>query len=184
MRFRALVVGTVVVASAACTDVGRTPPQAAGATVADSADQVLFGVRTIITDRGVQRAELFADTALTYDDNTRTDLRVVRSTFFTATGVKNATLTARRGSYNVRLGDMEARGNVIVLSEDGRKLETPQLKFDPSRNEISSDSAFVLTEAERKTEGIGFTSDPAMTNIRIFRAAKVSGVNTKTATNK
>jgi LPS export ABC transporter protein LptC len=167
-------------AVAACTDPGKTPPTKAVATLSDSADQVLFGIRTILTDRGVERAELFADTALTFDDNTRTEMRRVRSTFYTQTGVKNATLTALKGTYNVRLGDMEARGNVVVLSEDGRKLETQQLKYDPAKNEISSDSAFVLTEPTRRVEGIGFTSDPGMKLMRVLKGSKVSGVNVKT----
>jgi len=72
---------------------------------------------------------------------------------------------------------MEARGNVIVLSEDGRRLETPQLRFDPGRNEISGDSAFVLTRPEDVVTGIGFITDPDLTRIRIIKA--FSGRTTK-----
>ena len=64
---------------------------------------------------------------------------------------------------------MEARGNVVVVSEDGRRLDTQQLRYDPARNEISSDSAFVLTEPTRRLEGIGFVSDPDMNNIRVHK---------------
>jgi len=98
-------------------------------------------------------------------------LRVVRTTFFTETGVKDATLTSREGTYNVRSGNMEARGNVVVISEDGRRLETPQLRFDPGRNEISGDSAFVLTRPEDVLTGVGFVTDPNLTRIRINSAA-------------
>jgi hypothetical protein len=72
---------------------------------------------------------------------------------------------------------MEARGNVVVISEDGRRLETPQLRYDPGRNEISGDSAFVLTRPEDILTGIGFVTDPDLTRIRINRAA--SGRTTK-----
>jgi LPS export ABC transporter protein LptC len=165
-----------LVGGAACQNQGATPPVAASV-APDTADQTLFGVRVVMSDRGVQRSLLQADTAFTYDDNTRFELRTVHSTFFTETGIKNATLTSRQGTYNVRSGNMEARGNVIVISEDGRRLETPQLRYDPGRNEISGDSAFVLTRPEDVLTGIGFVTDPDLTRIRINRGA--SGRTTK-----
>jgi LPS export ABC transporter protein LptC len=69
---------------------------------------------------------------------------------------------------------MEARGNVVVVSEDGRRLETQQLRYDPARNEISSDSAFVLTEPTQRVSGIGFRADPNLNNVNILRAASGS----------
>jgi LPS export ABC transporter protein LptC len=155
---------------AACQDPGATPPVNATAS-RDTADQTLFGVRLVMADHGVQRATMHADTGFTYEDNSRFELRVVTSTFFTETGIKDATLTSREGTYNVRSGNMEARGNVVVIAEDGRKLETPQLRFDPGRNEISGDSAFVLTRPEDVLTGIGFVTDPNLTRIRVLRAA-------------
>ena len=163
-------------AVAACQDTGATPPVTAR-TAVDTADQTLFGVRLVMAEGGVQRAGLQADTGFTYEDNSRFELRVVRTTFYTETGVKNATLTSRQGTYNVRTGNMEARGNVIVISEDGRRLETPQLRYDPGRNEISGDSVFVLTRPEDVLEGIGFLTDPNLT--RIIVKANAHGRTTK-----
>ena len=160
-----------VVGAAACQDTGATPPVAARVTP-DTADQTLFGVRLVLADHGVQRALMNSDTAFTYEDNSRFELRTVRTTFYTETGVKDATLTSREGTYNVRSGNMEARGNVVVIAEDGRRLETPQLRYDPGRNEISGDSAFVLTRPEDVTEGIGFVTDPNLTRIRVFKGFK------------
>jgi LPS export ABC transporter protein LptC len=160
-----------MIAASACQDTGATPPVVARA-APDTADQTMFGVRLVLADRGVQRAQLQADTAFTYEDNSRTELRMVRSTFFTETGVRNGTLTSRQGTYNVRAGTMEARGNVVVVSEDGRRLETPQLRYDPGRNEISSDSAFVMTDPQQRVAGIGFIADPNLNNVRVIKAAK------------
>jgi len=172
----ALWIVLALVGGAACQNQGATPPVAA-LVKPDTADQTLFGVRVVMSDHGVQRSLLQSDTAFTYDDNTRFELRTVRSTFYTETGVKNATLTSRQGTYNVRSGNMEARGNVIVISEDGRRLETPQLRYDPGRNEISGDSAFVLTRPEDVVSGIGFVTDPDLTRIRCMRGC--SGRTTK-----
>ena len=166
-----LVVGATV--AGACQDPGATPPVNLGG-VRDTADQTMFGVRLMLADRGIQRAQMEADTAFTYEDNTKTELRNVRTLFFTETGLKNGTLTSREGTYGVRTGTMEARGNVVVVSEDGRRLETQQLRYDPARNEIASDSAFVLTEPTQRVSGIGFRADPNLNNVHILSAASGS----------
>lgn len=146
------------------------------ASLPDSADQMLFGVTTYLTDGGVRRAELKSDTALMYDQNTRAELRKVNTIFYTVQGTQNATLTAKAGTYNMRLGTMEARGDVLVNSVEGRKLSTPQLRYDPGRNEVSSDSAFRLTLPDgRVLQGIGFISDPDLNSIRILKNVKASG---------
>jgi LPS export ABC transporter protein LptC len=88
-------------------------------------------------------------------------------------------LTADQGAHSSRLGTMEARGNVVVVSKDGEELKSPHLRYDPTRNEISSDSAFTLTQGERVTKGIGFVSNPDMTNMRILAGAQVTGTQVK-----
>lgn len=155
-------------AMAACAE-KKALPTARGSALADSADQVMYGVRTTLTSGGVSRAQLHADTAYFFDENTRAELENVQTTFFTTTGVRDAVLTSRRGTYNTRLATMVARKNVVVVSEDGRRLETPELIYNQGKNEISSDSAFVLTEPNRRLEGIGFRSDPNMNNIQILK---------------
>jgi LPS export ABC transporter protein LptC len=172
---RRLLLMITSVALGACQQ-ASTPPVAKGRVVPDSADQVMFGVRFFMTDGGLRRAELLADTAYFYDENTRAEMQKVNTTFYKNSGEKDAVLTAKSGTYNVRLGNMEARGNVVVVSTDGRKLETPHLRYDPNRNEIASDSAFVINEAGgRVTEGIGFIGDPDLNNVRVLRSTKSRG---------
>lgn len=169
-----LVPAVAALLATACRD-AQSPPVADASLLPDSAEQMMFGAYLTLTHDGVRRADVRADTALTYEDNARTELRVVRTVFYTTEGEQNAVLTSDQGTHHLRLGWMEARGHVVVVSQDGRTLETPHLRFDPQRNEISSDSAFTLTEKERVTQGIGFVSNPEMTNMRILRAAQVSG---------
>lgn len=152
-----------------CNGSSKTPPVSGQSALADSADQVMYGARFNLTDQGVLHAQLVADTAYFFDDNTRVELMHVNSTFFTSVGVKNAVLTSRRGTYHTGTGMMVARGDVLVNSEDGRRLRSEELKYDQSRNEISSDSAFSLTEPDRRLEGIGFRSDPNLQNVHVLK---------------
>lgn len=147
----------------------RKPPVARQSTLADSADQVMFGATFNLTDKGLLRAELAADRAYFFDENTRVELEPVHMTFFTNTGAKNAVLTAKRGTYNTRASSMVARGDVVVVSEDGRRLTSPELRYEQVANQISSDSAFVLTEPGRRLEGIGFRADPNLQNIHVLK---------------
>jgi LPS export ABC transporter protein LptC len=175
---RSVLVAACVAAAAlgasSCKREGAEPTVGAAPSPADSADQTLYHVRTLLTDAGLMRAELLADTAYAFEEATRFEMRGVTTTFFTKVGARDAVLTSRQGTYNTRLGNMEARGNVVVVSEDGRRLTTPQLRYDQSKNEIASDSAFVATDPQRRLEGIGFRSDPNMINVRCLNACRGS----------
>jgi LPS export ABC transporter protein LptC len=175
------VLGFLFVLIASACDSKTEPPVATHSPLADSADQVIYGMTTNVSDKGLSRAQLKADSAYFFEDNTRVELENVHTTFFTAMGARDAVLTSRRGTYNTRTGNMIARTNVVVVSEDGRRLTTAELIFNPQRNEIASDSAFVMTEPNRRLEGIGFRSDPNMNNIQILKGASgfAKGVSTQ-----
>lgn len=146
-------------------------------TTADSADQVMFKMLTILTDRGVQRAELQADTGYFFDENTRAELRMVTTVFFNKDGARDGVLTARRGTYNTRANVMEARQNVVIVGSDGRKLTSPMVRFEQFRNLIVSDSPFVLLEGERRLEGVGFESDPQMLSVKVRKLSRGTGAS-------
>lgn len=168
-RLRVACLVLVLASLAACANDKKSPPVSARSSLADSAGQVMYGARFNLTDGGVLRAQLTADTAYFFDDNTRVELRPVNTTFFTTTGTKSAVLTSRRGTYRTNTGQMVARGDVDVISTDGRRLRSEELAYDQTRNEISSDSAFVLTEPSRRLEGVGFRSDPNLQNVHILK---------------
>ena len=178
-----LVIGILAISSAGACSSKKQPPVATKSPLADSADQVMYGARFNLTDKGLQRAQLQADTAYFFEDNTRIELEPVHTIFFTATGAKDAVLTSQRGTYNSRTTNMVARKNVVVVSEDGRRLTTPELIYNQQLNQISSDSAFVMTEPNRRLEGIGFRSDPNMKNIQILKGASgmARGISTELA---
>ena len=171
----AAIAGVALVA-AGCSERATPPVASESNALVDSADQVMFGIQTILTDRGVRQAVLRADTGFFFDEGTRVELRGVHLTFYTPEGVENAVLTSREGTFNTRLSQTEARGNVVVISEaQRRRLTTEQLRYDQNANQISSDSAFVLTEPANRMEGVGFTSDPEMRRIRVLRVRSGSG---------
>lgn len=161
----------------ACSDVGRPAGSATTeGTLLDSADQVAFGFRTAITDRGILRAEVFADTALFLEQGTRVSLRRVNADFYGATGAKEATMVGHLANYDTRNQMLEGWGDVVITSVDGRVLRTPQIRYNRSLNQITSDSAFVLTEpGQREVRGVGFRTDPNLTFINVQRLDRGRG---------
>lgn len=172
----------LVLLAAACDD-KREPPVLTRAGMADSADQVMYGASFNMTERGVIRAELQADTAYFFDDNTRIELDDVNTIFYTTSGMKDAVLTSNHGRYSTRMGNMTAYGNVVVNTEAGRSIVTPELHYNQAANQFSSDSHFVMTEPGRRLEGIGFRSDPGLNNVQVLRSASgaVTGQGGSTA---
>ena len=175
MRQRVWLAAAALFVAVACRKQGAKPPVKHGFTMADSAEQVMLGVRMLLTDRGVQRGELFADTGYVFDDQTRFELRKVRATFNTSTGTKDGVLSADRGTYNQREAKLEGFGNVVIVTTEGKRLTSPHMRFMQAANEVSSDSAFTLVEPGRNVSGIGFRADPQLTRIQILRNLGAQG---------
>jgi LPS export ABC transporter protein LptC len=132
----------------------------------DSADQVLIGMSHYVTDDGVLRARVRADTAFFFSGTQRAELRNVHVTFYDATGKPTSTLTSHEGTHQWRTGDMQARGNVVVVRDkDGGTMRTEVMDYSQMRNEVSSDKDFVFDGPDRHIEGRGFTSDPEFKKI-------------------
>jgi LPS export ABC transporter protein LptC len=158
---------------AAACDTGIKPT----ATIAapDSADQVLDSMSHYMTEAGVQRAHVRADKAYFYSPSQTAELRTVHITFYDPRGAETSTLTSGEGTYHWRGGDMEARGNVVVVRTDGARLRTEVLRYSQARNQVSSDKPFVFDEPTRHIEGEGFTSDPAFKVVTAIRPKGTGG---------
>ena len=135
-------------------------------TAADTADQVLINMSHYITGDGVVRARVRADTAYFYQVSQTAELRNVHITFYDKDGRESSTMTAREGTYHWASGDMEGRGNCVVVGAgDGRTLRSEVMRYHQSNNQVSSDKAFVFNGPGRHVEGDGFTSDPEFRNV-------------------
>jgi LPS export ABC transporter protein LptC len=173
LRGRVTVTGTLVVAgcvfagATACRETKQPPVGVIGP--ADTAEQVGFGVRILLTPNGIQRGELVGDTMFIFNDQTKFDFRNARVKFNTELGVPNGTMRADRGIYDTRTQILEGFGNVVVTTTDGKQLKSPHLKFNQLANEVSSDTSFVLSAGPRVQRGIGFRADPNLNHFNCLR---------------
>ena len=154
--------GLLLAAVWGCSGPDR-PPTALAA--ADTADQVLFGLNHQLTIDGLLRTRVQADTADFFQTSQTALLRRMKVTFYSPEGRETSTLTADGGTYAWRSGDMEARGHVLAVTPDHRRLTTSILRFRRKDQSIVGPEAFVFDSPERHLEGEGFTSDPDFKNV-------------------
>lgn len=158
----------VALGMGACEDPAAT-------TVADKelqeieADNVIFGMTSFMTASGVREGRVMADTAYVYTDSARIYLRKMELVFYHPDGRARATVTALGGEMDTNTDAMLAQGEVVlIVHEDGRRIETSELRYDPQRDRIWSDSATVQTMPDGTvTRGSAFESDMEFRNFVI-----------------
>jgi LPS export ABC transporter protein LptC len=162
-----------VLSATACEDTGVRPTTTVQA--ADSADQVLEGFSHYVTNEGIRRSRVEADTAFFYEPTQITELHKLKVVFFDTKGEESSTLTAKRGIYRWQDGSMEASGGVVVVSPDGRRLATDVLRYENATNLIVTDQHFTFDKGDEHLEGNSFRSDPDFRNVVTDRPRGVSG---------
>ena len=158
---------------ARCEDTGARPTTTVAAS--DSADQILEGFSHYVTNVGVRRSRVEADTAYFYENTQVTELRRVKVTFYDSKGAESSTLTSKTGTYRWQDGAMEADGNVVVISPDGRRLATERLRYDNATNTISTDQPFTFDDTSQHLKGNSFRSDPDFRNVVTDQPSGVAG---------
>lgn len=161
-RVPAVRASVIALSVVACSDVGQ-PPVTQG--LPDTADQIIFGTSLNMTIDGVLRVKLEADTAFFYESSRKAELKGVQVQFLSPQGTVSSTVTSREGTYDWRSSNMEARGDVVAVTPDGRRLTTTILRYDRAREEISGPEPFMFDAPDRHLEGDGFTSDPDFRNV-------------------
>jgi LPS export ABC transporter protein LptC len=174
MMRSARLIGAAVLAGGALACSGMDAPPTVGGT-ADTADQIGYGVTHVLTADGIRRMSLRADSAYAYLGPQRHHLHGITVTFYAPDGRATSTVVAREGTYEWRTGNMEAQGDVVVTSPDGRRLETSILQYDRAIDRIVGPAAFRWHAPDQDVEGDGFTSDPELRNVVTTRARGALG---------
>ncbi len=133
------------------------------------ADLVTSGMVSYLTANGVREGRVEADTAYAFYDSATVRLVGMRLIFYNEDGSERATVTAERGQLDENSDRMLAQGNVLlIVHQDGRRIESSEINYDPDQNRIWSDSATVQTTADGSvTRGTSFESDLEFKNVVI-----------------
>jgi LPS export ABC transporter protein LptC len=89
--------------------------------------------------------------------------------FFDVNGNHTSVLTALKGSVDDRTHDLEATGNVVVVSDSGTTLQTEQLFWKNATRRVHSDQFVKITSPKEEIQGQGLDSDETLKNYKIYR---------------
>ncbi len=155
----------LLLVAAGCADTGVRPQGSMQS--ADSADQIMVHMSTQLTEKGVLRSFVEADTAYVYQNQQIMDLRKFKVRMLDTHGDLQSTLTADHGIYTTYSSKLDARGHVLVESTDGRRLRTEHLIYDKVANQIRSDTTFTYDSPTARGSGKSFLSDIEFRNLTI-----------------
>lgn len=140
------------------------------------ADQVIAGFEQHLTEDGRHKVLMRGDTAYIFEDSALAKVRNMNIIMYDEAGHVSARLTALAGDINTAHQGMVARGNVVLITEqDGRRIETEELHFDPRTHRIWSDVRTVQHHEGGILMGSGFEADDKFQNVQIRQASSSGG---------
>ncbi len=105
---------------------------------------------------------LKADRADIYDYANEAKVYVVLVDFYEE-GTYSSTLTAREGTIDLLRHNMQARGDVVLVSRrDGAVLKTEELNWDANEGRIYSEAYCTLERGRSIIRGQGFKATPGL----------------------
>lgn len=164
-----LSVGCLVLGLCACGEKIR-PSVLQGIDTKHGPQQESWHSTVIISDSGKVQAKIVAGYIRKFDNpqETMLDSGVVVY-FFNELGIQTTTMTAMQGKVNERTNDIDAFGNVLVVSDDSTRLRSERLFWDNNRRLIHTPDYVSITSPKEKVQGLGFESDQRLRNYRIFK---------------
>jgi len=171
---------------AACT-IGCSPAEdppapttvAEGDEVGPPPDQVLFDATITDTTEGDRRWILDSERLEKQTKSDMAELFTVHMDFYKADTLYS-TLTSERGRANLKTKLLHAWGDVVVVTRDGRRLETEDLTYDNARGRIHNEVFNRFTRGDDVMTGIGMEATPELDYFELKNevAADVSGDGT------
>ena len=118
------------------------------------------------SNAGIRQWVLVSDLMNKYAGQPEMELITVHLDFY-KNGEHFSTLTSDSGTADLNTNDIFTWGNVVVINNDGRQLETEELYFDNETQLIHNDVFDRFTREGDVIEGIGLEATPDLEYIEI-----------------
>ena len=127
-------------------------------------------VRVELFDEDGEPTALLSTKELTYFDRERRFEGVgnVEAVLLRAGGAR---LTADRLTYNEGDGRFVASGNVLVVSQDGKRLTTEEVVWDAGARQLRANGAFRFTTRRERINGVGLVASEDLARYSFSRAS-------------
>jgi len=135
----------------------------------DMPEQVIENMEVTFTEGGRRTGVLRADSVAIYEAGRIKEGRRIRVDFYDSQGEHISVLTALQGSYDSEAEAVHARGEVVVVSDDGARLETDELSWEKETNRITTQAHVTITRGQDEVSGYGLSTDPQLEDLHILR---------------
>lgn len=130
-------------------------------------------VSSLISDSGITRYRMIAKEWLVFSKAKEPYYYFPKGVYvekFDSLFNVEASVKADTAYYWDKKGLYKLIGNVSVLGQDGKRLNTSILFYDQKADKIHTDEYFELQEGEKIMTGIGFTSKQDLSKYKIFNS--------------
>ena len=134
----------------------------------NSPDGVIDKLHLVSTVLGLKRWELYADGARVYQSQKLAYADNIYAQFYKKEKL-TSTLTADKAIINTETNATEAQGHVELIVENGSKLETEKLNWNPDTDQIKTDGFVHVYKGEDDITAIGMVADTQLNNIRFSK---------------
>ncbi len=126
---------------------------------ADVPDQIMENSTITFSEKGVISAVIHSEYVAVYEKLDMKKASKIHVDFFDESGSKTSVLVADSGLIQEKKQKFEARGNVVVTTQEGVKLVTESLRWNPETNKIVTDDFVTITKGKDVITGIGLEAD-------------------------
>ena len=171
MRLTSVILGAglLVFLAIGCGDKIK-PSVLPGIDTKDLPQQESWNSTVVISDSGRVQARIRAGYIRKNDNPQLTIMsQGVIVYFYNENGKQTSVMTAKQGKVNEQTYDIEADGDVLVVSDDSTHLRCERLFWDNARHLIHTSDYVYVTSPREKVQGQGFESDQRLRNYRIFK---------------
>ena len=124
------------------------------------------------TSEGKRNWTLLASYAAMYNDRNLVDASSIQIEFFDSKGKRSSTLVAKQGLVDQRTNNLEAVGDVRIVTETGVHMETDSLRWINNTQKIVSDAFVRVTRKGDVVTGYGFESDANLDHFHLKREVR------------
>jgi LPS export ABC transporter protein LptC len=148
-----------------------TPPPSAPETVSqgeNSPDAIIEKFHLVSTVQGKKRWEFYSDIARLYQNQKEAYSDNIYAQYYKKDKLMS-TLTADKAIVNTETNATQAEGHVELIVENGSKLETDKLNWNPDTDQIRTDGWVHVFKGMDDITAVGMVADTQLNNIKFSK---------------
>ncbi len=131
----------------------------------NSPDAVILKFHLVSSVHGQKQWELMSDKAMLYQNQKQAYADQIFAQYYKK-GKIVSTLTADKAVINTETNATEAQGHVELITDNGSKLATNKLNWNPDTDQIQTESRVHVYKGQDEISALGLVADTQLNNIR------------------